>query len=43
MTAWIHLVSPVQAASGGVMMWGRFSWHTLGLLLPTEHRLNTRA
>ncbi len=23
------------------MVWGIFSWHTLGLLVPTEHRLNT--
>ncbi len=32
------LVSMVQAA--GVMVWGIFSWHTLGLLVPIEHRLN---
>ncbi len=31
MKAWIHPVSTVQAA-GGVMVWGIFSWHTLGLL-----------
>ncbi len=31
----------VQAAGGGVMVWGVFSWHTLGLLVPIEHRLNT--
>ncbi len=24
-------------------MWGIFSWHTLGLLVPTEYRLNTTA
>ncbi len=29
----------VQAA-GGVMVWGIFSWHTLGPLVPIEHRLN---
>ncbi len=23
------------------MVWGIFSWHTLGLLVPIEHRLNT--
>ncbi len=34
------LVSMVQAG-GGVMVWGIFSWHTLGLLVPIEHRLNT--
>ncbi len=35
------LVSTVQAAGGGVMLWGIFSWHTLGPLVPIEHRLNT--
>ncbi len=35
------LVSTVQAASGGVMVWGIFSWHTLGLLVSIEHCLNT--
>ncbi len=34
-------VSGYQAGDGGVMVWGMFSWHTLGLLVPTEHRLNT--
>ncbi len=33
------LVSMVQA--GGVMVWGIYSWHTLGPLVPIEHRLNT--
>ncbi len=37
------LVSMVQAAGGGVMVWGIFSWHTLGPLLPIEHRLNATA
>ncbi len=37
------LVSTVQAAGGGVMVWGIFSWHTLGLLVPIEHCLNTTA
>ena len=32
------LVSTVQAG-GGVMVWGIFSWHTLGPLAPTEHRV----
>ncbi len=27
------LVSKVQAAGGGVMVWGIFSWHTLGVFL----------
>ncbi len=35
------LVSTVQA--GGVMLWGIFSWHTLGPLVPIEHRLNATA
>ncbi len=34
------LVSTVQAA-GGVMVWGVFSWHTLGPLVPIEHCLKT--
>ncbi len=33
------LVSTVQAG-GGVMVSGIFSWHTLGPLVPIEHRLN---
>ncbi len=32
----------VQAA-GGVMVWGIFSWQTLGPLVPIEHRLNVTA
>ncbi len=36
-------VSTVQAAGGGVIVWGIFSWHTLGLLVPIEHRLNATA
>ncbi len=36
-----YLVSMVQAAGGGVMVWGIFSWHTLGPLVPIEHHLNT--
>ncbi len=35
-----RLVSTVQAG-GGVMVWGIFSWHTLGPLVPIEHHLNT--
>ncbi len=34
------LFSMVQAGGGGLMVWGIFSWHTLGPLVPTEHRLN---
>ncbi len=37
------LVSTVQAAGGGVMVWGIFSRHTLGPLLPIEHCLNATA
>ncbi len=37
------LVSTVQAGGGGVMMWGIFFWHTLGPLVPIEHRLNATA
>ncbi len=36
------LVLTVQAA-GGVMVWGIFSWHTLGPLVPIEHRLKATA
>ncbi len=36
------LVSTVQAG-GGVMVWGIFYWHTLGPLVPIEHRLNATA
>ncbi len=32
------LVSAVQAGGGGVMVWGIYFWHTLGPLVPTEHR-----
>ncbi len=35
-----RLVSTVQASGGGLMVWGIFSWHTLGLLVPIEHCLN---
>ncbi len=35
------LVSTVQAGGGGVMVWGIFSWHTLGPLVPNEHCLNS--
>ncbi len=34
------LVSTVQAGGGGVMVWGIFSWHTLGLFVPIKHRLS---
>ncbi len=37
------LVSMVQAGGGGVMVWDIFSWHTLGPLVPIEHRLNATA
>ncbi len=37
------LVSTVQAGGGGVMVWGIINWHTLGPLVPIEHRLNATA
>ncbi len=37
------LVSTVQAGRGDVKGWGIFYWHTLGLLVPIEHCLNTTA
>ncbi len=37
------LVSTVQAGGGGVMVWGIFSWHTSGPLVPIEHSLNATA
>lgn len=33
----------VQPGAGGVMVWRLFSWYTLGLLVPTEHRFNATA
>jgi len=38
------LVTTVQAGGGGgVMVWGMFSWHTLGPLVLIGHRLNATA
>jgi len=37
------LVTTVQTGGGGVMVWGMFSWHTLGPLVPIRHRLNATA
>jgi len=37
------LVTTVQAAGGGVIVWGMFSWHTLGPLVPIGHHLNATA
>lgn len=37
-----RLGSTVPAAAAGVMEWEIFSWHTLGLLVPTEHHLNAK-
>ncbi len=36
------LVLTVQAGRG-VMVWGIFSWHTLGSLVPNDYRLNATA
>lgn len=33
----------VLAPAGSLIVWGIFSWHTLGPLLPNEHRLNAKA
>jgi len=33
----------VQAGGGGVMVWGMFSWHTLGPLVPIGHCLKATA
>ena len=33
----------VQSGVGCVMVWGMFSWHTLGPLIPIEQRLNAIA
>ncbi len=45
MKAWIHpaLSQRFRAGGGGVMVWGIFSWHTLGPLAPIEHHLNAAA
>ncbi len=37
------LVSTVQTGGGGLMVWGIFSWHTLGPLVQIEHCLNATA
>ncbi len=37
------LVSTVQAAGGGVVVWGIFSWYILGPLAPIEYHLNAAA
>ncbi len=42
MKAWIHPALS-QRLRLVVMVWGIFSWHTLGLLVPIEHCLNATA
>ncbi len=37
------LVSTIQAGGGSLMVSGIISWHTLGPLVPIEHRLNASA
>ncbi len=37
------LVSMVQAGGCCFMVWGIFSWHILGTLVPIKHRLNVTA
>ncbi len=39
----MKIVSTVQAAGGGVMVWGIFSLHTLCPLVPIGHCLNDKA
>ncbi|KAG1925100.1 hypothetical protein F2P79_025761 [Pimephales promelas] len=36
-------ISEHTAGGGGVMVWGIFSWHSLGPLVPIEHRCNATA
>ncbi len=36
-------VSTVRAGGGDVMVWGILSWHTMGPLVPIEHRFNATA
>ncbi len=45
MKTWIHpaLSQRFRPGGGGVMVWGIFSWHTLGPLVPIEHCLNATA
>ncbi len=42
MKAWIHPALS-QRFRLVVLVWGIFLWHTLGPLVPIEHRLNTTA
>ncbi len=37
------LVSTVQIRGGGVMVWGIYSWHMLGPLVPIEHHLTPQS
>ncbi len=37
------LFSTVHVCCGGVMVWGIFFWHTLGLLVPIEYHLKATA
>ncbi len=45
MKAWIHpaLSQRFRPGGGGVMVWGIFSWQTLGPLVPIDHCLKTTA
>ena len=36
----VMLMAEVQAGGGGVTVWGMFSWHTLGPLIPIEQRFH---
>jgi len=37
------LVTTVQACGGGIIVWGMFSWHTLGPFVAIGHCLNVTA
>lgn len=37
------VISTIQASGGGIMVWGTFSWHTLGDLVPIKAHLNVAA
>ncbi len=37
------LVTTVQVGGGGIIVWGIFSCHTMGPVVPIEHRLNATA
>ena len=34
------LVQIVKGSGGSVMLWGAFSWHSLGAVIPIEDKVN---